>query len=146
MNEQARQKFRYLIGDVVREIKVDIKGMTLNEIVQWVQRDITELPVIQDILDDPSISSIEMNGPSQIMVEQNGVNIHRKDLKFRDEKHYMSTINRMLNSIGKPISSKNPVVDANYRGFRICVVADRKEMTGLSGKHTLVSIRKFPPD
>ena len=146
MNEQARQKFRYLIGDVVREIKTDITGMTLNEVVNWVQREITELPVIQEILDEPSISSIEINGPDQVIIEQDGVIKHREDLKFRDERHYMSTINRMLNSIGKPINSKNPVVDANYRGFRICVVADRSEIMGLSAKYPLVSIRKFPPD
>lgn len=146
-NEQARQKVKYLISDIVREqSEYAFTTMKINEVILWVQKEITELGVIQEILDDPTITSIEINGPEQVMVEIDGKDIHRPDIKFNSVRHYHEIINKILTPIGKPISSTEPVIDANYRGFRICVVADNVDYAGLSDKYPLVSIRKFPPN
>ncbi|KFM92995.1 ATPase, T2SS/T4P/T4SS family [Paenibacillus macerans] len=144
-NEAARQKIRYLISDYVREQIEYTFNMKINDLVEWVQKEITELGVIQEILDDPTISSIEINGPDQVIVEQDGRDVHRQDVRFNSARHYHEVINKILMPIGKPISSTEPIVDANYRGFRICVVADTSEYQGISAKYPLVSIRKFPP-
>lgn len=119
--------------------------MKINDLVEWVQKEITELGVIQEILDDPTISSIEINGPGQVIVEQDGRDVHRQDIRFNSARHYHEVINKILMPIGKPVSSTEPIVDANYRGFRICVVADTEEYQGISARYPLVSIRKFPP-
>lgn len=146
-NEQARQKVKYLISDIVREqSEYAFTTMKINDVIVWVQKEITELGVIQEILDDPSISSIEINGPDEVVVEQNGKDIHRPDIRFNSVRHYHEIINKILTPIGKPISSTDPIIDANYRGFRVCVVADNEEYAGVSAKYPLVSIRKFPPD
>jgi pilus assembly protein CpaF len=146
-NAQARKKIRYYISDMIREQPdASISSMSLPEVIEWVQKEITELGVIQEILDDPEISSIEINGPNQVIVEKNGENIHRPDIKFQSIHHLYQTIDKMLTPIGKPVSSTEPIIDANYRGFRICVVADNKSgMAGVSANSPLVSIRKFPP-
>lgn len=147
-NGQARQKIRYYISDMIREqTNFSFSSMSVKEIIEWVQKEITEMGVIQIILDDPSISSIEINGPNQVIVEQNGENIHRPEIQFQNVEHLYQTINKMLTPIGKPISSTEPIIDANYRGFRICVVADNKNgIAGVSANSPLISIRKFPPD
>ncbi|GIP61132.1 CpaF family protein [Paenibacillus woosongensis] len=145
-NEAARQKVRYLISDFVREqSEYHFTTMDINSVVEWVQKEITELGVIQEILDDPSISSIEINGPDQVIVEKGGKDIHRPDIRFNSARHYHEVINKILMPIGKPISSTEPIIDANYRGFRICVVADNEEYQGISANYPLISIRKFPP-
>ncbi|MGG4108822.1 ATPase, T2SS/T4P/T4SS family [Paenibacillus lautus] len=144
-NEQVRQKIKYHIADIVREQSEIPISLPINEVIEWVQKEITELGVIQGILDNPRVSSIEVNGPDRIIVEIDGQDVHMKDIRFRDNQHLIQTINKILLPIGKPISSTEPVVDANYRGFRICVVADNKEFQGLSSGSPLISIRKFPP-
>lgn len=144
-NEEARQKVRYYISDLVREQTEFPLSISMKQTVEWVQKDITSL-FIQEILDDGTISSIEINGPDQVIVEQNGMTKHLEHIRFANIDHLYQTINKMLLPIGKPISSSEPVVDANYRGFRICVVADNKEYQGISAKFPLISIRKFPPD
>lgn len=144
-NEQIRQKIKYYIADIIREQSDFTVSLPINEVIEWVQKEITELGVIQEILDDPSISSIEVNGPDRVIVEQDGRDIHLKDIRFRDNQHLLQTINKILLPIGKPISSTEPIVDANYRGFRICVIADNKEFQGISSGSPLISIRKFPP-
>ncbi|MNW44030.1 putative conjugal transfer protein [compost metagenome] len=146
-NGQARQKVQYYISDIIRELPDSAVGsMGITEVIKWIQKEITELGVLQEILDDPKISSIEINGPDQIIVEKNGVDIHRKEIKFQSVDHLYQIIDKMLTPIGKPISSTDPIIDANYRGFRICVVADNKHgIAGVSANSPLVSIRKFPP-
>ncbi|MEC0167373.1 CpaF family protein [Paenibacillus graminis] len=144
--EPARQKVRYYISDLVREQTEFVFIMPLIEVIEWVQKEITELGVLQEVLDDKSISSIEINDVDQVIVEQNGKDIHRPDIRFQSVKHIYDVINKMLMPIGKPISSTEPIVDANYRGFRICVVADNHEYQGVSANAPLISIRKFPPD
>lgn len=145
-HEPSRQKIRYYISDLIREQSEYALTLPLSEAVEWVQREITELGVLQEILDDPKISSIEINGPDEVIVEQDGIDVHRPDICFQSVAHLYEVINKMLMPIGKPISSTDPIVDANYRGFRICVVADTKEFQGISANAPLISIRKFPPD
>lgn len=145
-HEPSRQKIRYYISDLIREQSEYALSIPLSETVKWVQKEITELGVLQEILDDPTISSIEINGPDEVIVEQDGIDFHRPDIRFQSVAHLYEVINKMLMPIGKPISSTDPIVDANYRGFRICVVADTKEFQGISANAPLISIRKFPPD
>ncbi|WP_342436715.1 ATPase, T2SS/T4P/T4SS family [Paenibacillus sp. FSL L8-0436] len=145
-HEPSRQKIRYYISDLVREQTEYALSIPVNEAVEWVQKEITELGVLQGILDDPSISSIEINGLDQVIVEQGGQDKHLPEIRFQSITHLYEVINKMLMPIGKPISSTDPIVDANYRGFRICVVADTKEFQGVSANAPLISIRKFPPD
>lgn len=145
-NEEARKKIRYYISDLVREQTEFPLNIPVKQAVEWVQTEITSLGIIQEILDDETISSIEINAPDQVIVEQNGETKHLEHIRFANVDHLYQTINKMLLPIGKPISSTEPVVDANYRGFRICVVADTKEFQGVSAKFPLISIRKFPPD
>ncbi|OMD10630.1 hypothetical protein BJP50_28355 [Paenibacillus odorifer] len=145
-NEDKRQKIKYLIADMVRSITDFVFTMPITDVIEMVQKEITELGVIQEILDDPTISSIEINGPDQVIAEINGKDVHMEHIKFQGTEHLIQTIDKMLMPIGKPLSSNEPIIDANYRGFRICAVADNKHYSGVSGGHSLISIRKFPPN
>lgn len=146
INEESRQKIRYFISDAVREQTQFTFNMSIQKVIDYVQKEITELGVIQEILDDPNISSIEINGPDQVIVEDKGITKHREDIKFPNMKSLYNTIDKMLMPIGKPISSSEPIVDANYRGFRLNVIADTKGFEGISANSPLISIRKFSPD
>lgn len=144
--EAARQKVRYYIADFVREQTDLVFSIPLSEVIEWVQREITELGVLQEVLDDPSISSIEVNNIDQVIVEKDGRDMHLPNIRFQSVQHLYEVINKILMPIGKPISSTEPIVDANYRGFRVCVVADNQTFQGVSANAPLISIRKFPPD
>ncbi|MNW32161.1 putative conjugal transfer protein [compost metagenome] len=146
INDDSRQRIRYFIADEVREQTNFSFQMNIQDVIDYVQREITELGILQEILNNPNISSIEINGPNQVIVEENGVTKHKEEIRFQNRTHYNNTIDKILMPIGKPISSSNPIVDANYRGFRINVIADNKSFSGISAGYSLVSIRKFPPD
>ncbi|NOU80772.1 hypothetical protein GC101_18070 [Paenibacillus sp. LMG 31459] len=145
-NEDKRQKIKYLIADMVRSTTDISFSMPISEVIEIIQKEITELGVLQEILDNPQISSIEINAPDQVIAEINGKDVHVEHIKFQNTEHLIQTIDKMLMPIGKPLSSNEPIIDANYRGFRICAVADNKYYSGVSGGHPLISIRKFPPN
>ncbi|WP_348622610.1 ATPase, T2SS/T4P/T4SS family [Paenibacillus polymyxa] len=145
---EARQKVRYVIADIVRETTDKQMNFTIpvEEVVRWVQREITELGVLQEIMSDPEISSIEINAPDQIVVEKNGIDIHLEDVKFQSAEHYFQFINKICEPMGKSLTGNDPIIDLNYNGFRVCVVADTVKRQGVSDRFPLVSIRKFPPN
>jgi len=145
IDEHARQKIRYYIADTIREQTKFQFNAPMNLVIEWIQMEITELGVLQEVLDDPEISSIEVNSPDDVIVERNGID-EPTNIKFRNQEHLRQTLDKILMPLGKPISSDKPIIDANYRGFRVCVVADNVQYQGVSSGSPLLSIRKFPPN
>lgn len=97
-----------------------------------------QLSPIADLLDDPSVSEIMINGPHEIFVEKAGI-IVKVDNVFRDETLLQSAVKAIANSINRTIDKQNPRLDARLPdGSRVAVVLD-----GLSKSGTIVAIRKF---
>lgn len=145
IDEEARQRVKFHIMDYIRDQR-DLKfSMAISEVTNYIQTEITEMGVLQPALDDPSISSIEINGPTEVIVEKNGFPVHMTEIRFQDVDHIYRTIDKMLMPIGKSLTANEPVVDANYRGFRINVIMDVTR-GGVSTRSPIISIRKFPPD
>ncbi|MNM94437.1 putative conjugal transfer protein [compost metagenome] len=67
------------------------------------------------------------------------------EIQFQDNDHIYRTIDKMLMPIGKTLTANEPIIDANYRGFRINVIMDVTR-GGVSTRSPIISIRKFPPD
>ncbi|QQZ58871.1 CpaF family protein [Paenibacillus sonchi] len=145
VDETARNRIKYHISDYIKEQRGLQFSMPMEEVISIVQTEITEMGVLQPALDDPSISSIEINGPGEVIVEQDGFPVHMTEIRFQDNDHIYRTIDKMLMPIGKTLTANEPIIDANYRGFRINVIMDVTR-GGVSTGSPVVSIRKFPPD
>ncbi|GIP08238.1 type II secretion system protein E [Paenibacillus macerans] len=145
IDEQARNRVKYHISDFVRDQRDFKFGMDISEVIDHIQTEITEMGVLQPALDDSSISSIEINGPTEVIVEKDGFPMHMKEIRFQDNDHIYRTIDKMLMPIGKTLTANEPIIDANYRGFRINVIMDVTR-GGVSTRSPIISIRKFPPD
>lgn len=145
MDGEARERVRFYIADLLRSFPVGSLPGGLEEVTQFVQREITELGVLQKLLDDPQVINIEINGPKQVIIERAGQVMQATDVEFEDVDHLYRIINRMLSFMGKQLTSNEPVIDTTYHGTRVCAVADRERRSGLSMGSPLASIRKFPP-
>jgi pilus assembly protein CpaF len=145
VDEKARARIWYTISDYIKEQK-NIRFRTdLRRVTAFVQREITELGVLQIALNDPKITSIEINAPAETVVELSGKPVHDKRIIFSDNEHIYRTIDKLLMPLGKTLSANEPIIDANYRGFRVNVILDVSK-GGVSANHPIISIRKFPPD
>lgn len=93
---------------------------------------------IGDLLKDPSVSEVMINGPHNIFVERKGL-VYRVPNKFADDESLMASMRAVAQSVGRVIDADNPRLDARLPdGSRIAVVIPPMAKAGVT-----VAIRKF---
>lgn len=96
------------------------------------------LAPIGDLLKDPSVSEIMINGPFDIFIEKKGQCI-RVSNRFPDDEALMASMRAIAQSVGRIIDADNPRLDARLPdGSRIAVVIPPMARAGVT-----VAIRKF---
>jgi pilus assembly protein CpaF len=94
--------------------------------------------LLQDLLDDPEISEIMVNGPNHVFVESHGI-VHRSPRVFESEEQLLAVISRMVRTAGRRVDHGSPMVDARLPdGSRMNVVLPPLAVDGPT-----VTIRKF---
>jgi pilus assembly protein CpaF len=96
---------------------------------------------LETLLQDETVNDILVNGPKQIFVERNG-KLMLSDITFKDEKHLMRIIDKIVSAVGRRVDESNPYVDARLQdGSRFNAMVPPIAVDG-----SLVSIRKFKKD
>jgi len=103
------------------------------------------LAPVAEYLNDPAVSEILINGPTQIFVEKKG-KLELTNAKFPDEDNLQAAINSIAQSVGRRINKEEPRLDARLpiiegspaSGSRIAAV-----LPPISRQGTIISIRKF---
>jgi pilus assembly protein CpaF len=100
--------------------------------------DILGFGPLQDLIDDPSVSEVMVNGADSIYVERSGT-ITKTERTFDTEEHLRRVVDRMLRTSGRRVDQSSPMVDARLAdGSRLNVV-----LPPLSVDGPAVTIRKF---
>ncbi|ETX30958.1 CpaF family protein [Roseivivax isoporae] len=111
---------------------------TLN---QELYDEVKGLGPLEPLLKDDTVSDILVNGPHQIFIEQNG-KLRLSDVQFKDERHLMRIIDKIVSAVGRRVDESNPYVDARLAdGSRFNAMVPPIAVDG-----SLVSIRKFKKD
>ncbi|MCC9601696.1 CpaF family protein [Stieleria sp. JC731] len=93
---------------------------------------------LEPLMNDPSVSDILINGPTNIYVERKGV-LERTSVRFRDNDHLIDIVQRISGRVGRRIDESSPMVDARLPdGSRLNAVIHPLALDG-----ALVSIRRF---
>jgi pilus assembly protein CpaF len=93
------------------------------------------------LLKDPAVSDILVNRADQVYIERNG-RIEPTDIVFRDDKHLMQIIERIVSAVGRRIDESSPMVDARLQdGSRVNVIIPPLALDG-----PVMSIRRFRTD
>jgi pilus assembly protein CpaF len=139
-----------LEGDVLRrEIRLvvehlcDTEDTFLNRnerdrLVEEVLDETFGLGPMELLLKDPSISEIMVNGPRNVFVEKAG-KLVKTSVVFRDNKHLMQIIDRIVSRVGRRVDEVCPMVDARLPdGSRVNAIIPPLALDGPS-----VTIRRF---
>src|SRR5690606_37210363 len=111
----------------------------LDRAVRSVVASVAGYGPLQDLLDDPEIEEIWINGPSKVSVALGGVS-EQIGLSLTEEQ-IRDTVERMLHQTGRRIDVSQPFVDASLPdGSRLHVV-----LAGIARGAWSVNIRKFLP-
>jgi pilus assembly protein CpaF len=97
---------------------------------------------LEPLLKDGEISDILVNRHDNIYIERNGMLMEVDDVTFKDDKHLLRIIERIVSSVGRRIDESNPMVDARLLdGSRVNAIIPPLALDGAA-----LSIRRFRTD
>ena len=130
------------LGEQVREL-VEAEAALLGEadreaLIARILRDTVGLGPLEDLLADPSVEEVMVNGPRRVYVERGG-RIEEVGACFADEEELRNAIERILAPLGRRIDELSPMVDARLAdGSRVNAVIPPLAVDGPA-----LSIRRF---
>ena len=145
LENASEQDLKAEISSIAQE-SLDEMGVVLNrEERQTLNKElffeVKGLGPLETLLQDESVNDILVNGPQQIFVERDG-RLQLTDVTFKDEKHLLRIIDKIVSAVGRRVDESNPYVDARLGdGSRFNAMVPPIAVDG-----SLVSIRKFKKD
>jgi pilus assembly protein CpaF len=109
-----------------------------DEIVARILRDTVGLGPLEELLADPEVEEVMVNGPERVYVERRG-RIESTEVRFADEAELRNAIERILAPLGRRVDELSPMVDARLAdGSRVNVIIPPLAIDGPA-----LSIRRF---
>jgi pilus assembly protein CpaF len=135
---QAKNQAGFFLDMMLRDSNKAITQVKRSEILNKVADEVLGLGPIQQLLDDPSVAEVMVNGPEQIFVERKG-KLELMTTKFRDDAHARQIINRIVGPLGRRCDDSSPMVDARLKdGSRVNAIIAPASLIG-----PVITIRKF---
>lgn len=136
--DELAEEFRPIIGEVLAELKLTLNRREQFALEKVLVDELLGLGPLEELLADPNISDIMVNGPEQTYVERKG-KLEIAPIQFRDEEHLFQIAQRIVNSVGRRVDQTTPLADARLKdGSRVNVIVPPLSLRG-----TAISIRKF---
>src|SRR5437879_3493412 len=138
----SKERLRGEIGSAVEQLLLrENIPMTLPErdrIIEEILDEVFGLGPLEPLLKDPAVSEILANNYRKVYVERHGV-LHRTQVQFKDDRHLLHIIEKIVAAAGRRIDEANPIVDARMvDGSRLTAVIPPIAIDGPS-----LSIRRF---
>ncbi|WP_310467704.1 CpaF family protein [Sphingomonas sp.] len=136
--DELAEEFRPIIGEVLAELKITLNRREQFALEKVLVDELLGLGPLEELLSDPAVSDIMVNGPDQTFVERKG-KLEIAHIQFRDEEHLFQIAQRIVNKVGRRVDQTTPLADARLQdGSRVNVI-----IPPLSLRGTAISIRKF---
>ena len=111
------------------------KGQLAKEIFYSIRK----LDFLQELVDDPLVTEIMVNGPDCIFVEEKGV-LRRLEEQFESVEKLQDVIQQIVADCNRVVNEASPIVDARLKnGSRVNIVLPPVALNG-----PIVTIRRFP--
>ena len=120
----------------------DLAPMPLRERLK-LQRELFDsfrrLDILQELVDDPIVTEIMVNGPEEIFIETGG-KTGRWERSFESREQLLDLIQQIVGRVNRMVNTASPIVDARLEdGSRVHVVLEPIALNG-----PILTIRKFP--
>ncbi len=136
--DELTEEFRPIIIEVLAELKITLNNREQIALEKVLVDELLGLGPLEELLSDPEVSDIMVNGPFQTYIEKGG-KLQLAEISFRDEEHLFQIAQRIVNQVGRRVDQTTPLADARLAdGSRVNVI-----VPPLSLKGTAISIRKF---
>lgn len=129
-----------------REISKESKALPMEvsfreELHKSIFQEIRQLGILQELMDNPEITEIMVNGTESIFVEKKG-KLEQLPIRFEAEEQLTQMIWQITGDCNRAVNDAQPIVDARLPdGSRVNVVLAPVAMNG-----PILTIRRFPKE
>ncbi|MEI4261088.1 CpaF family protein [Roseovarius sp. D0-M9] len=139
--QDLREEISAITAEVLEERSIVLNREDRMTLTQELYDEVRGLGPLETLLKDDTVNDILVNGPQQIFIERDG-KLELSDVTFKDEKHLLRIIDKIVSAVGRRVDESNPYVDARLAdGSRFNAMVPPVAVDG-----SLVSIRKFKKD
>jgi pilus assembly protein CpaF len=136
--DELTEEFRPIILEVLAELKITLNRREQFALEKVLVDELLGFGPLEELLGDPDVSDIMVNGPDQTFIEKKG-QLQLSNCVFRDEEHLFQIAQRIVNMVGRRVDQTTPLADARLKdGSRVNVIVPPLSLRG-----TAISIRKF---
>lgn len=137
-SSQARQAVLGIVKEIMSEQRVPLSYDEQERIQADLLDEVFGLGPLEPLLRDPKISDILVNDKDHVFIEKGGL-LQRANTSFRDDRHLMQIIDRIVSRVGRRVDESSPMVDARLPdGSRVNAIIPPLALDGPS-----MSIRRF---
>ena len=135
---RARQAVAAVVQETLAIRNVPLTAVEKGRIESDLLDEVFGLGPLEPLLKDPSVSDILVNRSNLVYVERHGL-LEKTDVAFRDDRHLLQVIDRIVSRIGRRVDESSPMVDARLPdGSRVNAIIPPLALDGPS-----LSIRRF---
>ena len=135
---QARQAVSGMVTEIIIGEKVPLNFTEQEKIRGEMLDEVFGLGPLEPLLTDPTISDILVNDRNHVFIERAGM-LQRVNTTFRDDRHLLQIIDRIVSRVGRRVDESSPMVDARLPdGSRINAIIPPLALDGPA-----LSIRRF---
>jgi pilus assembly protein CpaF len=134
----AEQDLEAAVAELVDEHAAPLSTARRDEVREYILRETIGLGPLEELLADPQVEEVMVNGPGHVYVERGG-RIERTEISFGSERALRDAIERILAPLGRRVDELSPMADARLAdGSRVNVIIPPLSVDGPA-----LSIRRF---
>ncbi|MFP5226611.1 MAG: CpaF family protein [Acidobacteriota bacterium] len=134
----GQQQLFALIQQIIGEQGIPLSSSERDRIAQEVLDEVFGLGPLEQLLKDETISDILVNTSNAVYVERRG-QLSRTSVTFRDNRHLLQVIDKIVSAVGRRVDESTPMVDARLKdGSRVNAIIPPLAIDG-----PILSIRRF---
>ncbi len=136
--DSIRAQIAYVIERLVKSESIPMTVSERDRVTEEILDEVFGLGPLEQLLKDPTVSDIMVNGFDNVYVERAG-RLVETNIRFKDQAHLRMIIDRVVSNVGRRIDESSPIVDARLAdGSRVCAVIPPLSLIG-----PVVSIRRY---
>ena len=137
-SSQARQAVAGMVSEIIVAQRVPLNFAEQAKVEAELLDEVFGLGPLEPLLADPSISDILVNDKNHVFIERAGM-LQQIDTAFRDDRHLLQIIDRIVSRVGRRVDESSPMVDARLPdGSRVNAIIPPLALDGPA-----LSIRRF---
>jgi pilus assembly protein CpaF len=137
-SEQARESVAGMIHEIIVSQRVPLSFEQQEKVQNDLLDEVFGLGPLEPLLKDPTISDILVNDKDHVFIERRGI-LQRVNISFRDDRHLLQIIDRIVSRVGRRVDESTPMVDARLPdGSRVNAIIPPLTLDGPA-----ISIRRF---